>query len=307
MENDATQTRAARSARRTEGAAPGAFAFDEPIVTHPKWPAWLRIVLLPVLMLASTFSPVIVGAIPGYADFGRSFEPGSVQRDLLSALPMVTAPLTAILFVWLLVRFVDGMRLRDVGFTFDRRTLPTLAIGYVAMMVINAVVALGTEAAGWNRPPEGGFGDFWMGLLVAALGLGLVYQGFPEEFYWRGYGMAVLRDHPERAVWITAAGFGVLHFASMGGQQNMFERVLYVVHAFAFGAFAGALVLALRSMWAAVGVHAGLHLATYLLSAAGVGSGPAHWTISSVVLLVATVVVIRRWQAGRAAQRAAVG
>lgn len=293
------------ASRRTVGEAPGGFAYDRPIVTHPKWPAWLRIAILPVLMLASTLSPAVFGVIGPYADLARSYEPDSWQRNLMSSLPMVTAPLTAILFVWLLVRFVDGMRLRDVGFSFDRRTVPALAIGYIAMMVITAAVALSTQAAGWNRPPDGNLDDFWTGLIVVGLGMGLIYQGFPEELYWRGYGMATLRDHPERAVWITAAVFGALHMASEGGQENMIERIIYAAHAFAFGAFAGALALALRSLWAAVGVHAGLHLATYLLGAASVGSGPAHWAIETVILIALTAIVMRRWSAGRVTPRRA--
>ncbi len=297
-QQDSTESKQS-SRSRVVGEAPGAFAYDEPIVTRPKWPAWLRIAVLPVLMLASTLSPVIFGVIPGYADFVRSFQPDSLQRNLFNAVPILLAPLTAILFVWLLVRFVDGMRLRDVGFTFDRRTLPTLVVGYVAMMVISLAVSLATQAAGWNRPPEGSFVDFWGGLLMVGLGMGLIYQGFPEEFYWRGYGMATLRDHPERAVWITGAIFGAMHIASAGGQENQFERIIYVVHAFAFAMLAGALALALRSMWAAVGVHAGLHLGNYLMGYAGIGSGPAQWAIESVVLVAVAVVIMRRWSAGR--------
>lgn len=291
-----TQTRSEPA--RTVGRAPGAFAFDEPIVTHPKWPAWLRIAVLPVLMLASTLSPVIFNVIPGYPDFVRSFEPDSLQRNLLNGLPILLAPLSAILFVWLLVRFVDGMRLRDVGFTFDRRTLPTLVAGYAAMMAVTAAVTLATEAAGWNRAPQQQ-PDFWTGLLMVGFGMGLIYQGFPEELYWRGYGMATLRDHPVRAVWITGAVFGAMHIVSAGGQENFTEQLIYVGQAFAFGAFAGALTLALRSLWAAVGVHAGLHLGTFLLESAGVGSGPAAWAIESVILVALTVLIVRRWSAGR--------
>lgn len=291
-------------AARTVGEAPGGFAYDERIVTHPKWPAWLRIAVLPVLMLASTLSPTLVGLVPGYPEFVRSFEVDSFARNLFNVIPLFIAPATAILFVWLLVRFVDGMRLRDVGFTFDRRTLPTLLAGYAAMMAITAVVTLATQAAGWNRPPEAQAG-FWLGLIVVGIGMGLFYQGFPEELYWRGYGMATLRDHPERAVWITGAVFGAMHIVSAGGQESLGERFIYVAQAFAFGAFAGALALVLRSLWAAVGVHAGLHMATFLLGSVGVGSGPAAWAIESVVLLALTLVLLRRWRASRAQRLAA--
>lgn len=286
--------------RRTVGAAPTAFSYDQPIVTHPRWPVWARIAILPVLMLVSTMTPVLPQLVPGFMDWARTQDPAGATMGLVGLGSLALATLSALFFVWLLSRFLDGMQLRDVGLGLNRRTLPALAIGYLAVMAITIPIGMATYSAGWGRAPDPVGNSFLVGLLFTGIAKGAIHQGFPEELYWRGYGMATLRDHPIRAVWICGVLFGAMHIVSAGGQENMVERVLYVGHAMAFAILAGALALATRSVWAAVGVHGGLHLGTYLLEYNGYGSGPAQWTIEAVLMVVVAVVIMQRWQAARA-------
>lgn len=58
---------------------------------------------------------------------------------------------------------------------------------------------------------------------------------------------------------------------------------------------AGALAVALRSLWAAVGVHAGHHLVTYLTDRAGLGETVYFWAVSGVCLTVVGWLILRRW------------
>lgn len=287
------------SARRTDGAAPGAFHFDRPVVTHPKWPIWARILVLPVAMIAGQFSPGVWTLIPGLSEFSQRERANLAVQIPLGMLLLATATALSLLVVWLLVRFVDGMRLRDIGLHWDRRTLPTLAIGYAAALVIVVPVGLALQAAGMTRPAVSSGLPLWADFVQSGITLALLFQGFPEELYWRGYGIAVLRDHPVRAVWITAALFGVMHLISAGGQQNTLERVAYLATPFGFALLAGALALVYRSVWPAVGVHAGNHLGNFIIQRLGVGDSPYVWMVVGLIMTIVAVVILQRWAAGR--------
>ena len=81
----------------------------------------------------------------------------------------------------------------------------------------------------------------------------------------------------------------LLHLTSQGGQEGAVERVLYLAVPFGFGLLAAALVLRTGSLWSAVGVHGGLHVALTILTLwCGVGNGPALWvTWGAVTTLTA--------------------
>lgn len=293
-------SRESTSRRRTVGAEPGAFHYADPVVTHPRWPAWARIAVLPVLMLLATFSPVLLQFVPGLQEGAAGLDESGWPIIFMGVAQLTIAPMVAILGVWLMCRFVDGMRLRDAGLRFDRRSVPAFLIGWVAMILLTGIITWATAQFGWGRTPEESGIDFARGIVYTGIGLGFVYQGFPEELVWRGYGLATLHDHPVRAAWISAAVFGVMHLASAGGQQNTFEHILYAVQAGVFGLFAAALALELRALWAAVGVHAGLHMGTFFLNSAGIEGGPLAWAGESLVLLALSLWLLRRFGRNRA-------
>lgn len=105
----------------------------------------------------------------------------------------------------------------------------------------------------------------------------------PEELPFRGYQLAAWRVPPVVAVVLSALVFTVPHFASRGGQESAVERVLYLAVPFGMGILAGSFVLLTRSVWAAVGVHAGWHTALLVGAIAGFGNGPVFWVACGAV------------------------
>lgn len=104
------------------------------------------------------------------------------------------------------------------------------------------------------------------------------------------------------AIGVSVAYFGAMHLLSSGGQQNLGERFIYLFPAAAFGLSAVALALLTRSLWAAVGVHAGFHFATAVATVQGVGDGPAMWVATGIahtaIGLVARALWARRGTTG---------
>lgn len=196
-----------------------------------------------------------------------------------------------LLFCTLLLR-VQGLRLRDAGLRWTRRSPWSLLAGIGIGAVVVLGVGLPLTWAGVLRPSED-FGLPWWGLVIAGFAQALLLQGFPEELLFRGYQMTALRLRPTAALFISAGIFGAIHLASSGGQQNLLERLLYLAMPFGFAVAGGALMILLDSLWAAVGVHSGLHLGSLLGLFVGLGYGPALWvgcglvwTVLGVVLLV---------------------
>lgn len=175
-----------------------------------------------------------------------------------------------------------GLRLRDAGLRWTGASAPSLLLGVGVAVAVVLAVGLPLHALGLLRPAEDLGLPVWA-LLVAGLFQALVLQGFPEELLFRGYQMTALRVSPVAAVLVSSLVFGVIHVISSGGQQNALERVLYLATPFGFAVTAGALVILTRSLWAAVGVHAGLHLGTIAGLLMGVGNGPWLWVLTGAV------------------------
>lgn len=94
--------------------------------------------------------------------------------------------------------------------------------------------------------------------------------------------MQSLRSRPVLAVLGAAVVFTIPHLLSQGGQEKLGERFAYLAIPFGFALTAGVLGVALRSVWAAVGIHGGLHVANTPVSEPGLSvDGPAQWGSSS--------------------------
>lgn len=92
------------------------------------------------------------------------------------------------------------------------------------------------------------------------------------ELLCRGYLMQSLRSRPVLAVLGAAVVFTIPHLLSQGGQEKLGERFAYLAIPFGSALTAGVLGVALRSVWAAVGVHGGLHVANTPVSELGSAS-----------------------------------
>lgn len=113
--------------------------------------------------------------------------------------------------------------------------------------------------------------------------------------------MQSLRSRPVLAVLGTAVVFTIPHLLSQGGQEKLGERFAYLAIPFGFALTAGVLGVALRSVWAAVGIHGGLHVANTPVSEPGLSvDGPAQWIlIGALFTLLAVLIGLRlpreRW------------
>ncbi len=261
--------------------------------TTPRWPVWARVLVLPVCMLLATFSPILLQAllslIPGLSaslnsDAGLPFGLG------VMALSMLLAPLVAIALVWLLVTKVDLRTLRHTGLVWTRQSLGLFALGVAVSAAV--LVALATILQPYARPLEPLGVPVWA-YVVQGFVLGLVLQGFPEELIWRGYLLQSMRDRPILGVVVSALVFGAMHLVSVGGQQGWAERVVYVAQAGAFGFAAGALAILCRSLWPAVGIHAGLHFATTACTVLGLSTeGPVLWAAVAAAYIIVGLIAL---------------
>lgn len=266
-------------------------------------PGWLRAVLVPVLFIA-TLVLVQLGytAIPGVT--AAMSDQNNLPLMLLSNLGGALLVTFAVLgVVALLMRFIDRAPLRRIGLVWTRHSLPALGLGLLIVVVLGqAVLWLGVPLGQTQRmalPP-----NLSIGMIAATIALALIrafpLQGIPEELIFRGYLMQALAARPRVAVAASAGLFAVIHLVSKGGQQNMVDRLLYLLVPLGFGFLAGALLLRTRSVWSAVGVHAGFHVSNLIGQFAGLApEGRYFWVTIGLVLLAAGLLVLRGYRGDR--------
>lgn len=113
---------------------------------------------------------------------------------------------------------------------------------------------------------------------------------------WRGYVMQLFEDRPLLALGVSTVGFGLLHLVSRGGQENLTDRLLYLLVPFGFGFCAATLVLLTRSLWPAVGIHGGSHVGTMLVNLTGAGdTGRWAWILVGLGFFLVGGVVLAIW------------
>lgn len=221
--------------------------------------------------------------------------PAGVQM-VFGLLQSLTIALVAVIIVWALMRWVCRGTLREAGLFVSRKSAGMLVIGVVTSCLVVLPTMFALRAFGLAGQPE--VIDAPVGLFVIqALILGFVMQAFPEELVWRGYALQLLRNRPIVSVVACSVLFGLMHLASHSGATSVEERIAYLAWPAGFGFLAGALVLATKSLWAAVGVHGGSHLASLLLTLSHVGQGLwVAWLVVGAVYLVAGLIVLAVWR-----------
>ncbi len=256
-----------------------------------------RVVLVVVAMLANVMvTPMILG-IPIQLAYNASGESWPQWLLLATTLIMRATPaLGAVFLVWLMMKYIDRRPLREAGVVVSMRSLPLALGGIVCSILAILPAGLILTRAGLLRP-ETDYVDAGSPLatFLMVVVLGLLTQGFPEELLWRGYALQTMRDRPVTALIVSGVAFGALHLISQAGQQSVAERLIYAGSALSFGLLAGALAIASRSLWPAVGVHFGVHLAYYLASFSDMGTGPWLWVSETVMFLLMTAVVVLRF------------
>lgn len=277
-----------RASHPTLATSPG----DRP---SPRLPAWTRVLLATALFLPVALIGVLLYLIPGFLDLMSG---DGVTVVLAYAMTAGVILAGYLLVSWALTRFVDRRPARALGWRLDGRALLALVAGYV---IAQAVSLLGTGTAlvtGLVEPMTGlpDLPQLTAGAIMTALAITLlrsfVLQGIGEEVLFRGYVLQSLSRRPILAVAITAAAFTLPHLASSGGQQNLLERVLFLAVPFGFSFSAGFLAIAMRSVWAAVGIHGGFHLATAVTTLLlPPTDGPVLWVLLGAMHVVVGVVI----------------
>lgn len=265
-----------------------------------RWP-WYVQCLVSLLLFVVMAAPVLLTFIPAvrWLDAPDApFLPGVGVAVGLQVLVLVVA----VAGVALVARLDGGRRLRDLGWRWDRRSLPALGLGLLISAVVVVAVGVPLTSAGLLRLDDLGIDNepLWA-VLVIGLVRAFVLQGIPEELIFRGYLLTSLRMRPIKAVLVSGLVFGALHLISSGGQQGWGERIMYLALPTGFGFAAGALMLTTRSLWAAVGIHGGLHLMLLVFAvlprtglSIPLGDGPALWLLAGLAWTVVAVMLLIR-------------
>lgn len=270
----------------------------------PRLPIWARALLPTVLFLPLALAGSILMIIPGYAGLLDRLDAVGVAAYA----PYAGVVLAAyVLASWTLLRWVDRRPLSALGLRFGRRAVLGLIAGYGIAQAAALLAGWATQALGIARTMEVAAPDAQassvpvIAMLVLLFLRAFVLQGIGEEVLFRGYLLQSLRRWPVLGVVIAAVAFTIPHLASGGGQQSMLEHLLYLAMPFGFAISAGFLAIALRSVWAAVGIHGGFHLATFGVAVVGVAAeGPAVWIAIGLLHVAAGIVIAvclpaRRW------------
>ena len=186
----------------------------------------------------------LLAVATGFARLGAGG--GTLGRPAAAFIIAISAVPLTLLGYWLLVRFVGGRPVIELGGRGAalRELLVGLAMGALLMCAVIAVLTLlgsyHVVDVGWN-----------MGVL-AGLQAGIL-AGFTEEILVRGVMLRLIEGWLGTwwALAITAVFFGVAHLGNP--QATVFGAVAIILEA---GILLGACYLLTRRLWLAIGVHA---------------------------------------------------
>ncbi|MFT4216525.1 MAG: CPBP family intramembrane metalloprotease [Micropruina sp.] len=259
------------------------------------WPGVaLRLLLALVVTLASYLLLLVVPSLPGMDPTPDARAGNWGLAVLKQGIPVLTVPLLSILFIAVLTRFVDRRPFRVTGLALDARTVLGLLLGTAISLVV-VVPASVLFARLQLIPASSGFGGqpLWV-VIAGSLLLGFGMQGFPEEYVWRGWLTQSLGGRPWRQAGVSAIAFGLIHIVSNGGHAVWWQGAIYITSAGAFGFAAAALYFATGSLWAAVGIHGGLHLGNTFAALLGGGEGWPLELFQIVAYLLIGLAIMRR-------------
>lgn len=257
----------------------------------PRWPAWLR-VLVPVGIEGVSYA-VVFGV---YFVLGKVLPQEPVPGAIGMFLGLVIFTLTVVgLLAWYL-KVVERRPLSFSGLVFTRWTLPALVAGIVVSGIIEVICIWGIPASALAPADPIDRGPVPVALVVLfAFGQAFFLQGFPEELLFRGYIVKTLAARPWVAISTSVLFFTVLHLFSNSGQATLLERFTFLLDPFGFAVAAVGLALLTRSLWIAIGIHAGEHLAWMAAAPLGYGEGPALIYLRGALHLVVGVVALVLW------------
>lgn len=184
---------------------------------------------------------------------------------------------------FVMVRVVDELPWRAVW--LDARALAPRTLGWALLLggAAIAIPALALLSAGWLDAVDAPGSTVDALRYAAVMLVVLIPAAAWEELLFRGYVLRVLRDAVGAwpAVIITGAAFGVAHTANLPSVQPLALALVTLA-----GIFLGWIVLARRSLYAAIAAHvawnavlvAALHTQ---VSGAELGAAPAYRVIDT--------------------------
>ena len=223
---------------------------------------WLQLLLGILVVLGAQMIVGLLAVATGLVRLGG----GAAARPGVAFIVAISAVPLALLGYWLLVRFVGGRPVIEVGGRGAalREFLVGLAIGALLMSAVIAVLAL----LGSYHVVDVG----WSTGILAGLGAG-VFAGFTEEILFRGILLRLIEGWVGTwwALAITAAFFGAAHLGNP--QATIFGAAAIALEA---GILLGACYLLTRRLWLAIGVHAAWNFVQggiFGSDISGIGSG----------------------------------
>ena len=203
---------------------------------------WLQLLLGILVVLGAQMIVGLLAVATGLVRHGD----GAAARPGVAFIVAISAVPLTVLGYWLLVRFVGGRPVIEVGGRGAalREFLVGLTIGALLMSAVIAVLAM----LGSYHVVDVG----WSTGILAGLGAG-VLAGFTEEILFRGILLRLIEGWVGTwwALAITSFLFGISHLGN--AHATVFGAVAIALEA---GILLGACYLLTRRLWLAIGLHA---------------------------------------------------
>ena len=259
----------------------------------------LRPILAVVILVIADLSSTLPLLIPWVKAARRqAVGHGNASIALFCGVTLICVTLTTLVAcasVWFLCRYLDKMPFSIVDLRLTSRGVLWFFSMIAVACIIFAITMGIAHLAGVKGIPEDSSGDTWWANMILSFGLGFLLQAIPEEIIFRGWLIPSL-GNTKLAVALSVVTFGVIHIVSQGGQQNLVERFIYLIMPLGF-AFAAAIVrLASHSVWAAIGVHGGLHISGTIMFFLPNESSPLQWTLLGVLWVLVGIIVNWRYK-----------
>lgn len=260
-----------------------------------KLPLIVCLILASILMFANYLPIILINAMKFLGPMVKSHIAIEVGLGMITFLLVLC---TCLLFLKIASKKSLDASLKDIGWTFTKYSLRNFLLGWLFVSIAMILAQFITSAIGQNDRLMHPFDNSSpINILVGALsgfGAGVLMQGMPEELIWRGWIMNCMKNKPIKSLLISCIAFGLLHIVSQGGQENILERIVYLIDAAAFAFLAGALSLRFKSLWLAFGVHGGYHLTNMILSSTPFRSeAPIIWILQSITWISMALIVLK--------------
>lgn len=266
----------------------------------PRLPVVVRYLMVPVLFFTVSTLATMIWALPGLKDWATAHPMGAIGVQIVQWL---LAFALSIALAWALMRWVDGRPLSALGWRVTVASGPLLLLGIGLACAVMLGLGLVLAQAELTRFQPAVTGAPAWTLIVSGLFLAFPVQGIPEEVLFRGYLMQTLRHRPIIALVCSSLLFGSIHLISGAGQQNLAERFWYLALPLGLGFAAGAMLLATRSLWPAIGLHAGMHVAFMIGRFTGLADGPWAWVLWGIGFAAIGAVALVFWHRRPAEER----